>query len=45
MRILLLIVASLFATSTVMAQEEPEYRLEVGAGLGGVAYSGDFSGG
>ena len=45
MRILLLIVASLFATPSVMAQEEPEYRLEVGAGLGGVAYSGDFSGG
>ena len=45
MRILLLIVASLFATPSVMAQEEPEYRFEVGAGLGGVAYSGDFSGG
>ena len=42
---LLLIVASLFATPAVMAQDEPEYRLEVGAGLGGVAYSGDFSNG
>ena len=45
MRVLLLIVASLFATPAVMAQNEPEYRIEVGAGLGGVAYSGDFSGG
>ena len=45
MRVLLLIVASLFATPAVMAQDEPEYRLEVGAGLGGVAYSGDFSSG
>ena len=38
MKILLLIVASLFATPAVMAQDEPEYRLEVGAGLGGVTY-------
>ena len=45
MRELLLIVASLFVTPAVVAQEEPEYRLEVGAGLGGVSYSGDFSGG
>ena len=45
MRVLLLIVASLFTTPAVMAQNEPEYRIEVGAGLGGVAYSGDFSGG
>ena len=45
MRVLLLIVATLFVTPTVMAQDKPEYRLEVGAGLGGVAYSGDFSGG
>ena len=45
MRVLLLIVATLFVTPVVMAQDKPEYRLEVGAGLGGVAYSGDFSGG
>ena len=28
----------------VCAQEEPEYRLELGAGLGMVSYEGDFNG-
>lgn len=27
----------------VQAQDEPEYRLEVGGGLGLVAYQGDFN--
>lgn len=30
--------------STGMAQEEPEYRLELGAGVGLMAYEGDFNG-
>jgi hypothetical protein len=34
----------LFPISTASAQEEPEYRLEVGGGIGTVAYLGDYNG-
>ena len=27
-----------------VAQDEPEYRLELGAGAGTIAYTGDFNG-
>ncbi len=37
---------SLFVlTLGVQAQDEPEYRLELGAGAGAVSYEGDFNGG
>lgn len=45
MRRLLFTLVLLSTLLSAHAQEEPEYRLEVGAGLGGVSYSGDFSGG
>ena len=44
MRILLLIVAIQLSILSISAQEEPEYRLELGAGAGTVAYYGDFNG-
>ena len=34
----------LAVTGTAQAQTEPEYRLEVGAGIGAVTYLGDFNG-
>ena len=34
----------LFSCSTVMAQDDPEYRMEFGAGLGLMTYEGDFNG-
>ncbi len=34
----------LFFPLTVAAQDEPEYRMEVGGGLGLMAYQGDFNG-
>ena len=33
-----------FSLFTASAQEEPEYRLEIGAGAGTVAYLGDYNG-
>lgn len=33
-----------FLISPVMAQEDPEYKMEVGAGAGMVSYLGDFNG-
>ena len=42
-RISLLAVLLLFAVSA-KAQDEPEYKMEVGAGAGLVAYTGDFNG-
>ena len=45
MKQLLRTLTLLSALLSANAQDEPEYRLEVGAGLGGVSYSGDFSGG
>jgi len=40
----LLLTAFLLPTPYVMAQDEPEYRIEVGAGAGLIAYTGDFNG-
>ena len=36
--------AILFSCSTIMAQDDPEYRMEFGAGLGLMTYEGDFNG-
>ena len=40
----LLLTAFLLPAPHVMAQDEPEYRIEVGAGAGLIAYTGDFNG-
>ncbi len=34
----------IFLPSTTAAQTEPEYRLEIGGGLGALTYQGDFNG-
>ena len=44
MRRQLLLFAFHFSLLTAFAQEEPEYKLELGAGAGTVAYLGDFNG-
>ena len=31
------------ATTAIQAQDEPEYRLEIGAGVGAVNYLGDYN--
>ncbi|MBP5777377.1 MAG: outer membrane beta-barrel protein [Prevotella sp.] len=40
----LLLAACLFPALTATAQDEPEYRMEVGAGAGLITYTGDFNG-
>lgn len=40
----LLLAVFLLPALHVMAQDEPEYRIEVGAGAGLIAYTGDFNG-
>lgn len=40
----LMIAAMLLVASLAMAQDDAEYRLEVGGGVGMVAYQGDFNG-
>ena len=40
----LLFAALLHPATTAIAQDEPEYRLELGAGAGLVSYTGDFNG-
>ena len=40
----LLFAALLLPAPTAIAQDEPEYRLELGAGAGLVSYTGDFNG-
>ena len=41
----LITTAILFSCSGIMAQDDPEYRMEFGAGLGLTTYEGDFNGG
>ena len=43
-RVLLVLITSHFSLITVSAQDEPEYKLEIGAGAGTVTYLGDFNG-
>jgi hypothetical protein len=35
---------SLLFTQTILAQDEPEYKMEVGAGIGMMNYLGDYNG-
>ena len=44
MRALLVLVAYHLSLITAWAQTEPEYRMEIGAGIGTVTYLGDFNG-
>lgn len=44
-RVLLVLIACHLSLITASAQEEPEYKLEIGAGAGTVTYLGDFNGG
>ncbi|MGM9709067.1 MAG: DUF6089 family protein [Prevotella sp.] len=39
-----LVIALLLAVLSVKAQDDPEYRMEIGAGVGLVTYEGDFNG-
>ncbi len=39
-----LVIAFLLAVLSVKAQDDPEYRMEIGAGVGLVTYEGDFNG-
>lgn len=39
-----LVIALLLAVLSVKAQDDPEYRMEIGAGAGFVTYEGDFNG-
>ena len=43
-RLLLLLFTFHLSLLTSVAQDEPEYKMEVGAGAGMVAYTGDFNG-
>ena len=40
----LMIAAMLLVASLAMAQDDAEYRLELGGGVGMLAYQGDFNG-
>lgn len=44
MRIATILIVCYLSLMTSWAQTEPEYRLEVGAGIGAVTYLGDFNG-
>jgi len=43
-RVLMLLITFHFSLFTSTAQDEPEYRLEIGGGIGAVTYLGDFNG-
>lgn len=44
MRKLLLMLMVLLPTARMSAQDDPQYRMEIGAGVGTVSYEGDFNG-
>lgn len=44
MKLFAVLVALWFGVLGIKAQEDPEYRLELGAGVGMAAYEGDFNG-
>lgn len=44
MRKLLLMLMVLFPAARMSAQDDPQYRMEIGAGVGMVSYEGDFNG-
>ena len=43
-RVLVVLIAFHMSLTIASAQEDPEYRLEVGAGVGTITYLGDFNG-
>lgn len=43
-KLLLLTLLALLSTFDVRAQDDPQYRMEIGAGIGQMAYEGDFNG-
>ena len=43
-RILLILITCHLSLVTTQAQDDPEYKMEIGAGAGMVAYTGDFNG-
>ena len=43
-RILLILITCHLSLTTTRAQDDPEYKMEIGAGAGMVAYTGDFNG-
>lgn len=44
MRKLLLMLMVLLSAARMSAQDDPQYRMEIGAGVGTVSYEGDFNG-
>lgn len=44
MRKLLLMLMALLPAARMSAQDDPQYRMEIGAGVGMVSYEGDFNG-
>ena len=44
MRKLLLVLMVLLPAARMSAQDDPQYRMEIGAGVGTVSYAGDFNG-
>ena len=44
LRLLAIVLTALLQTTAAKAQDEPEYRAEVGAGVGMQAYQGDYGG-
>ena len=44
MRKLLLMLMVLLPVARMSAQDDPQYRMEIGAGVGMVSYEGDFNG-
>ena len=40
----ILLIILLACTIRISAQQEPEYLMEIGAGVGGMNYLGDFNG-
>lgn len=43
-KIILTIIGLLVAFTHLSAQDDPQYRMEIGAGIGMVSYEGDFNG-
>lgn len=43
-KIVLTIASFLFVFAPMMAQDDPQYRMEIGAGVGMASYEGDFNG-
>ena len=44
MRKIFFMILMVMAAARMSAQDDPQYRMEVGAGVGMVTYEGDFNG-